>query len=271
MSFDHGSPRVGGLRDAMVALQLLTRIPMPRDLSPSPDALGRAAGWFPVVGVVVGALIAAVGTAAVEIGLSPGLAAVIAIGFGVFVTGSFHEDGLADSADAFGAGWDRDQVLAIMRDSRIGSYGTVALALLFASRLAALWSTDPAAWNASLIAAHTVARWSSVHLMMTRDYARRDGEAPGVGKPIIEEVPRASFWFASVVTVLVIVNALGLRGLITVVAALVLSGLWGRYCQRRIGGITGDALGALNVAVEVAVLAGCAMWHPASASPWIAQ
>ncbi len=271
MSSDHGSPRVGGLRDAMVAFQLLTRIPMPRDLNPSRSDLGRAAGWFPVVGVVVGALIAAVGTAAVEIGLSPGLAAVVAIGFGVFVTGSFHEDGLADSADSFGAGWDRDQVLTIMRDSRIGSYGSISLVLLFTARLAALWSTDPAAWIASLIAAHTVARWSSVHLMRTRDYARRDGEAPGFGKPIIEEMPRASFWFATVVTVLVVVNALGLRGLLTVVAALVLSRLWGRYCQRRIGGITGDALGALNVAVEVAVLAGCAMWHSASASPWIAQ
>ncbi|MCC6159633.1 MAG: adenosylcobinamide-GDP ribazoletransferase [Deltaproteobacteria bacterium] len=265
----HGTPRSGALRHALVAFQFLTRIPMPRDLNPSPGDLGRATGWFPVVGVVVGALIAAVGSAAMGIGLSPGIAAVIAVGFGLVVTGSFHEDGLADSADAFGGGWNREQVLTIMHDSRIGSYGSGAVTLLFAARLAALWSIDPAAWTASLIAAHTVARWTSVHLLHTKEYARRDGEAPGFGKPIVDGMSGASFWFATVVTTVVAVFAFGLAGFVTLVAALVLSELWGRYCRRRIGGITGDALGAVNVAVEVFTLVGCALRFPATVSPWI--
>ncbi|MCL4234504.1 MAG: adenosylcobinamide-GDP ribazoletransferase, partial [Deltaproteobacteria bacterium] len=176
---DDAAPRPGAVHDVMVAFQFLTRIPMPRDLKPAPGNLGRAAGWFPFVGVVVGALIGLAASLAMGVGLSPGLAAVMAVGFGVMFTGSFHEDGLADSADAFGGGWGREQVLAIMRDSRIGSYGAGALTLLISTRLASLWSMNPSAWITSLVAAHTIARWSSVHMLRQNDYARRDGEAPG--------------------------------------------------------------------------------------------
>ncbi len=262
-------PPCGPLHHTMVAFQFLTRIPMPRDLSPSPNDLARAAGWFPVVGAVVGAMIALAAWAAMGVGLAPGVAAVIAVAVGILVTGSFHEDGLADSADAFGGGWSREQVLAIMRDSRIGSYGAASLVMLVAARLAALWSMDIGAWAAVLICAHSIARWSSLWLLRTNSYARDRDESPGLGKPMVESLTGATFAFGTVAAVIIGVASLGFLGFVAIAVAACVASLWARYCHARIGGLTGDALGAANVLVEVAILIGCAARFPATVSPWI--
>src|SRR6266487_5062152 len=147
------------IRSLFIAVQFLTRLPVPRVLDSSESELGKAAAFFPLVGVMVGG-----GTALVFALLQrvlPVPASVLcALIFAAFITNGFHEDGLADTFDGFGGGWTRDRVLEIMRDSRIGSYGTLALIFLVMGKfnfLSALPQGQIWRW---LIVGHTAARWT---------------------------------------------------------------------------------------------------------------
>src|SRR5262245_56661261 len=131
------------IRPFLVAIQFLTRLPIPGSLNSSETDIGKPAAFFPLVGVVVGG-----GAALVFVGLQrilPLAASVLcAIVFAVFITNGFHEDGLADSFDGFGGGWTKDRALEIMRDSRIGTYGTLALIFVILGKFTFL-SSLPAA------------------------------------------------------------------------------------------------------------------------------
>ena len=155
------------------AVRLLTIVPLPSEKSFEPDWLPRAAKYFPLVGLLLGALLAAVLLAADHIwsGVVPALLAVTA---GVLLTGAFHEDGLADSADSLG-GQTPERRLAIMQDSRIGSYGTLALIASVGLRVAALAAMPPWLAAAALIAAHAGGRCAGMLLINTVPYvAERD-------------------------------------------------------------------------------------------------
>jgi adenosylcobinamide-GDP ribazoletransferase len=254
-------------RGCAAAFTFLTRLPLFGAATHSADDLRHAAVWFPVVGLVVGAVGGATYWLA-SLLWPPVLAVILSVGITVWMTGAFHEDALADALDGFGGGWDKARVLAIMKDSRIGSYALVGVLLVMAAKIAALsaiaqWpaagtgdpSTRAAGVVQALVLAHVMGRWSSVPLMWRLPYVRADdqSERPSAGRP-----------FGSGVTG---VQALAATGLMLVIAAIVASGraalivaitaavTWiaGRYCDRRIGGITGDALGATNQVVELAV------------------
>jgi cobalamin 5'-phosphate synthase/cobalamin synthase len=124
------------------AMQLLTRLPTPAKAAPSADAIARSARYFPVVGMIVGALAACVLLTA-GLRLTGALPALLAIAAGALITGGFHEDGVADTADALGGGQSREQRLMIMKDSRIGTYGALALGLSAAIRVLALAAIAP--------------------------------------------------------------------------------------------------------------------------------
>src|SRR5258705_3681639 len=151
------------IRRFLIAVQFLTRLPVPQTLSSSDTDIGKAAAFFPLVGVIVGggAALAFVLLQRV-IPLTP--AVLIAIVFAAFITNGFHEDGLADTFDGFGGGWTKDRVLEIMRDSRIGTYGTLALIFVSLSKLTFLLSLPPGQIWRWLIVAHTAARWTILPL-----------------------------------------------------------------------------------------------------------
>ncbi|MCB9477523.1 MAG: adenosylcobinamide-GDP ribazoletransferase [Deltaproteobacteria bacterium] len=242
------------LFELAVATQFLTRLPVARDLDPTPEDLGRSTLYFPLIGLGVGALIALTANAALALGLPTGVAIVLALTLGVLVTGALHEDGLSDAADGLGGGWTREESLNIMRDSRIGNYGAVALVLLFALRIAALSEIAPSQWLGALAVAHALGRWSSVDLLVRVPYARNPDDAPGLGKNYGDTLPEGALVRATIMTALFAVAFLGVDGLLALVLAAAVSRLSGRYYQRKIGGITGDTLGATNVLCEVAVL-----------------
>jgi adenosylcobinamide-GDP ribazoletransferase len=241
------------LRIALTAVMFLTRIPVPRWVSHEPGDLARSTAYFPIVGIVVGGVGAIVGGLCL-LWWNPWIAAIAAVGATVRLTGAFHEDALADACDGFGGGWTIEQVLTIMKDSRIGSYGAIGLILVTIMRIGALGSIatfSPAVFVAALIAGHTLGRWSSLPLIAFLPYV----SDPDVSKskPFAASVTPPRLIVASIVSLLTL-GALfgdGVTVATLVAGSILVTLVLGRYFRRRIGGMTGDCLGAANQAVEV--------------------
>jgi adenosylcobinamide-GDP ribazoletransferase len=238
---------LGTLRNEIgTAVVFLTRLPLRLGES---LPLAAAARGFPLAGALVGGIAAMVLTLADFLGLPAIVAALLAIGAALAVTGALHEDGLADSADGLFATASRERALEIMRDSRIGTFGTLALVLtvgLKATSLAAL--ADGAA---ALVAVHALARGWLPALMRWDDPARSDGLAFDAGRPEAE----GAYWAAGL-GLAVAVLSVGVAGLLAAAASLACALAVAALARRRLGGYTGDTLGAAEQAAEIgAVLA----------------
>ncbi|MYA74216.1 MAG: adenosylcobinamide-GDP ribazoletransferase [Acidimicrobiaceae bacterium] len=228
------------------AWAFLTRLP--GGLHPDGDGrISAAVGWFPVVGAVIGAITGAAYLGAVEF-LDPMLAAVAVCGLGAILTGGFHEDGLADTADALG-GLNRDRRLEIMSDSRIGTFGALALILVTLGKVGALQELNGTEGLIALVAAHALGRKGALVLMLTLGRA----SSVGLGATYTADLPRSR---VSVVVVLVfgIAALSGAAGLVASTAVLAVAGLVAVLARRRFGGLTGDVLGAAEQLGELAVL-----------------
>lgn len=229
------------------AFTFLTRLPFPGADRVDAETLGRSSVWFPVVGAVVGAVGGLTFIAAARL-WPPFVAATLATLATILLTGAFHEDALADAADGLGGGSTRQEALEIMKDSRIGAYGAVALVLGLSVRIACLAAFTPLDGARVLIGAHVLARWSSLPLLQGLPYAR----AHGAGKPFVEGVTRARLLAGTLLAVVLVTPALGWRALAAGLVAVVVTAIAGRYFHVRLGGITGDCLGATNQVVELA-------------------
>lgn len=228
------APRWGDLR---VAVQFLTRLPTGRAADPGPD-LTAASAWFPAVGLLVAGV-----AVAVRAGLDPLLgsapATIAAVLATVAATGAFHEDGLADTADGLWGGWDVDRRLAIMRDSRLGTYGTVALVGDLALRTTVLAGLGVADFARTVVAAHVLGRLAPLLLVARLAPARPDGQ--GVRTATLGP----SGWMLALGTGLVVaVVVAGVAAPLVVGAVLLGTGATGALARRRLGGVTGDLLGA---------------------------
>ncbi len=237
--------------DLKAGIRFLTRLPV-GGAPPTGDAgLAHAAWTFPLVGVAVGLIGAAIYGIAHQLGLPAWIAAVLAVAATLAVTGCLHEDGLADTADGFGGGDTRERKLEIMRDSRIGSYGVCALTLSILLRVAALASfatPAPAVW--ALIAAHAGARATLPLFMALVPPARRDGLAFAAGRPATDRVIAAS-----VLGILILAIALGpAHGIAALVFLLVVIALMAWLSVVQIEGQTGDVLGAVEQVSEIVIL-----------------
>jgi adenosylcobinamide-GDP ribazoletransferase len=210
------------------------------------ETLARSSLWFPVVGAVVGGVGGGVLVAAARV-WPPLVAAVLALLATVLLTGAFHEDALADAADGLGGGVTRERALAIMRDSRIGSYGAVALVLVLSGRIACLAAMEPMEGARALIGAHVLGRWSSLPLMRLLPCARIDGSA----RPFVGAVTGLRLVGGTLLAAGLAGPALGARTLPAGLAAVAVTALAARYFRARLGGITGDCLGATNQIVEL--------------------
>jgi adenosylcobinamide-GDP ribazoletransferase len=233
----------------LISVQFLTRLPVPRILRSSEEELGRAAMFFPLVGVMVGGG-AALLFHALQYILPLPASVLCAIIFAAFVTGGFHEDGLADAFDGFGGGWTKERVLEIMRDSRIGTYGALALVFLVLGKYSFLSSLPQAQVWRWLIVAHTASRWTILPLCAWLPYARAEGQ----GKLVAQQVGALSLAIGSFT--LLAVSALLLSWQATTVALLItmlVTLLSGLYFRARLQGMTGDCLGATNQLTEVAL------------------
>ena len=229
---------------------LLTRLPVGRFGSGSSD-LARSVWAFPVVGFVVGLIGAVAYWLLHKLGVPAWLAAAWAVAAILIVTGAFHEDGLADTADGFGGGRTRERKLEIMRDSRIGSYGAIALALSLLIRVGALAALEqPHAVLAALIATAMAGRAAMIVPLLLLSPARTDGMASGMG-----HVPQwsAAVGFGLVGLCLLFLVPVG-GAFVVVAAALTMAAAVAWIARAQIGGHTGDVLGATEVIVECVTL-----------------
>ena len=237
------------LRDIALALSLLSRLPV-RCTS---FARGARAAWaYPLAGLVIGGLAALGGLVALWCGLPAPLAALVTLALGIVTTGAMHEDGLADSADGLWGGWTRAPRLEIMRDSHIGSYGVIALCLSLAARGVALWllfSQSPAAGVTGILVAATLSRAAMAGVMTALPHARADGLSHSQGR-----APMVAVLLGLGVAITVALILAGGAGLWAVLWAGLITVALATLAQAKIGGQTGDILGATQQAVEIAVL-----------------
>ncbi len=237
-------------KDLKVAAAFLTRLPVRLGDSSGLSALAGAARCFPFVGLGVGLLGGILYALAIALDLPPLLAAIIAVAATAAVTGALHEDGLADTVDGFGGGGDRDRKLQIMRDSRIGTYGVIALVLALGARVIALASfEDNADAISALILCHAASRALIVAVMQRAPLARSDGLAASAGRPT-----QATMQWALCLGGLIAVALAGLDGVAALVAGAVVAWAIARLARRQIGGVTGDVLGAVQQGSEIAML-----------------
>ena len=237
--------------DLIVAMGFYTRLPLPHDRANAGKELGRASWAAPLAGAIVGAMGALAYGLAHAVGLPPLPAAGLALVATLVLTGGLHEDGLADTVDAFGAGATPETRLAIMRDSRIGTFGGCALILSIGLRWAALASlAGPMRVAAAFVAAHAAARAMPPLLMLLIPPARPDGLSATAGLPPTDRVAAAALLGLAALLI-----GLGFgNGLIAaVVLALCLPAIRS-IALNKIGGQTGDVLGALEQVSEVVVL-----------------
>jgi adenosylcobinamide-GDP ribazoletransferase len=229
-----------------MTVQFLTRVPVPRIHEISEAEMGKAAAFFPLVGVLIGAVGALVFWLLQKI-LPVSTAVLGTLIFTSFLTNAFHEDGLADTFDGFGGGWTKDRVLEIMRDSRIGTFGALALVFLVLAKYSLLSSLpQPQIWR-WFIVAHAAARWTSLPLCVSLPYAREEGQ----GKLVAKQVGLLELTFATL-TMLVVLLLLPWRAaMAAMIVTTLITLLSDAYYKARLQGITGDCLGATNQLAEV--------------------
>jgi adenosylcobinamide-GDP ribazoletransferase len=247
-------PGVKTLREFGAAVQFMTRIPVPA-FRYEPGLVLGGAKFYPLVGALV-----ALGAIAVERGLRshlpPMVVAVAVLAYLVIITGGFHEDGLADTADALGGGWTRPRMLEIMHDSRIGSFGTLAIGLSLLARWALLSAMPVSRFAFYMLAAHVLCRWTSLPLGTFVGSARSDG----LGASLAHKISLTSAAIGTLLAFGIAGWALRMGALVPVLAVSLITLFSGLYYRSQIGGITGDCFGATNQLAEIAVYV-CGVWQ----------
>lgn len=243
----------------LLAIQFLTRLPVPGWFTYTEARMAASAAYYPLVGVLIGALCSAVFWGALL--LFPLLVSVIiAIAAGLLVTGAFHEDGLADTFDGIGGGHTREASLEIMRDSRLGTYGTLALVAALALKAATLTALPAHMLLYAFPAAHGLSRLSSVLTIATSRYVR----AEGTGKPVAQGLSLPNLLIAGVTGAAIL-----LVWSLVLPAAPMLFGLAGlaighvamrTFFEFKLNGYTGDTLGAVQQASEIGFYLGLLAW-----------
>lgn len=242
------------LRLFFVALQFFTRIPVPRWVGFQPEWQSHSLRYFPLAGIVVAAITGAGYEIAACIWSQP-VAVILSIIVGIYLTGALHEDGLADVCDGFGGGANVERVMQIMKDSRVGAYGVIGIVLMLFLKSVLLSDLPKHAVTAALFIAHPMSRLAAMTLILRLDYVRSEGKAAMHA----QRSSMPDFLIAAAIGFLPVLAIGGLR-LISWTAILV--GMIGagfatlyfsRVCVRRIGGYTGDCLGAAQQIAEVMI------------------
>jgi len=238
----------------LCALQFMTRLPVPRVAGFQPDWIARSAPYFPVVGWVVGAISAAAFLAASQVW--PGLpAAVSAIVAGLLVTGGFHEDGLADTADGLGGGQTPARRLEIMKDSRIGSYGALALWSVLTLKAVLLAALSPWQGALALLFIHGAGRAAAAVVMASLSYARNPNEAKLGPSPMTVRPHEAAIAVVLGVAPMILWPS-PVQAVAGLVLAMVGAGGLALLSRRLVGGFTGDVLGGVEQLAELGLLLG---------------
>lgn len=238
----------------LLAFAYFTRIPVSIPPDYQASDLSLSAKYLPLIGIFVGCAAALVYLLTAAF-FPPDIAVIISMAATIYLTGCFHEDGLADAIDGLGGGWNREQILTIMRDSRIGSYGATALVLVLLLKFAALSHIESAVLPRILIIGHGLSRYAALWVMMALPYVRDEGKA----KPLASPLSRLDLWQASGfgLVPLLLLPAYGLGAVLPVIIIWL---VFAAKLKSRIGGYTGDCLGAMQQLTEVGFYLGVLAW-----------
>jgi adenosylcobinamide-GDP ribazoletransferase len=236
------------MRHFLIALQFLTILPVRIGWEIKEEDFGKSLLYFPIVGMLVGLVLSV--TASLFGFLSHLIAGAVVVVVSAIITGGIHLDGFADTCDGFYGGRPRGKILEIMRDSRIGVMGVVGITSLLLLKFAFIVSIPRNILWQSLIVMTTFARWSQVLACYISDYAREEGKA----RHFIGYAGRKEFLAGSFLTAVLFLSLMRLEGAIVLIASLLPTLLFIYYVKRKIGGMTGDTIGATSEIAEIAVL-----------------
>lgn len=252
----------------LLALGFFTRIPVPNFADFDESELNHSAKYFPLIGMIVGL----VGAGFFALGaafLPQNIAVIVSMVATIYLTGAFHEDGLADSADGLGGGWDKERILTIMQDSRLGTYGAVAIFLALFAKFQLLSALNHYLVPFTLIAAHALSRLAAVYMMASLTYTKPSGKA----KPLATLVSKVDLAVASVfgllpflaIIAMLVANhqtlEISLKFVLMTLIPVLLSWVWWRHkIHKWLGGYTGDTLGAMQQITELAFYLGVVVW-----------
>jgi adenosylcobinamide-GDP ribazoletransferase len=256
----------------LVAVQFLTRVPLPSLTGYQTQWLAQSARYFPLVGALVGVVNVMIWWLA-SLVFPPLVAVGIMLAGSLLLTGAFHEDGFADTCDGFGGGVTKDRVLEIMKDSRIGAYGAIGLVIMLGLKWVTVAALPGTVLPLLVVCAHMLSRWCATALIWRLSYARTGDDAKST--PLAGTLTTAA-WAASGALGGLAVACIALlfrftwdplmaRALpMAVVAVAVTTAAAATYCHQRVGGYTGDFLGAVQQVTElVFLLSGLAVFgHP---------
>jgi adenosylcobinamide-GDP ribazoletransferase len=251
------------VRSLLAAIAFLTTIPVGKVAAFDAADVAHSAGWFPFIGVLLGTVYS-LAAALLRNCLPPEVVAVLLVILDALATGALHYDGLADTADGFGGGKSREDILRIMRDHAIGSYGGLALASLVALKVTAYAALlKQSNWIVALILTPALGRWSILLLTATLPYARPSASAiesmgkrsllGGTATVLVAMIAAMIAATSATTSVATSVTTSG-RAWIAMAAVAAVTAAFGLYCRRRIAGITGDTLGANLQLCESAAL-----------------
>jgi adenosylcobinamide-GDP ribazoletransferase len=257
----------------LLAVGFFTRIPVPSQVDFQESDLNRSVKYFPLVGLLIGLLAVAIYYTFGQI-FSHSIALLASMAATVFATGAFHEDGLADSADGLGGGWQREQVLTIMQDSRLGTYGAVALFFVLLAKFELLSGMHADMAMLTLICAHPLSRLCAIWLMASLPYAKTDSNYSAKSKPLATEISRKDLWLANLFGLLPMLALVWLIYIVTqgywqitlgyvclLAGAIGAAWLWWRaLLVRKLGGYTGDTLGAMQQISEIMIYVASLAW-----------
>ena len=236
----------------IAAFQFLTSIPLPRRLAANQEALGRSAVYFPVVGLIIGLILAGLNWL-FSLALPPAIVKALLLVALVIITGALHLDGFVDTCNGIAGHKAVEDRWRVMHDSRAGAFGIVGVALLLLVKYVALSNVPPFFMTATLIFMPVVSRWAVVHAIFIHPYAH----SSGLGTTFKQATRWPQFTAATLITIIV---ALALLPLFSLIGLLIIPGVWiitalfSVYLKRKFSGLTGDTYGAINEVAEVAVL-----------------
>ncbi|MBL4906812.1 MAG: adenosylcobinamide-GDP ribazoletransferase [Sneathiella sp.] len=241
----------GWLKDFLVALVFLTRLPVHLSFTFSMSAVGSASRCFPLVGLIVGGVSGAIFLGSHLIGMPIFLAAFLSLSAQILLTGALHEDAIGDVADGFGGGADKAKKMNIMRDSRVGTYAVVTLILVLGMKVSALASfKDPYLAFSVILSSAVVSRGLMVWAMYLLPSARPDGLGASAGKPSLI----ASLWALAFTVLIPLVSLNPSLGSIALLASIAGAFVLSLIAYRQIGGQTGDVLGSVQQISELSFL-----------------
>lgn len=248
------------LRIFFTALQFYTRLPAPSWVGHNEEYLTKATRYLPVIGWVVG-LISAIVFWGASYFFSAPLGVLFSMATSILVTGAFHEDGLADVCDGFGGGWTKEKILAIMKDSRVGTYGVVGLVLLLLAKflslqqLAGFYQEQPLLFGLIFVNAHSLSRYTAATFIFTHPYVRLSEDSKV--KPVARAADKNNLIIATVLAFIPLLALILLIGnyvwVFTLLSLYLIKLYLGRYFTRWIGGYTGDCLGATQQIAELLI------------------